>query len=39
MDNEALLSRLDNVGKFKEDVMKSYIKVHEEAYIDPYGQI
>ena len=32
MDNEALLSRLDNVGKFKEDVLKSYIKVHENLY-------
>ena len=34
MENEAILSQLDNIDKFKEDVLKSYIKVNEEAYLD-----
>ncbi|MGH6818774.1 MAG: phage infection protein [Methylovirgula sp.] len=33
-DNEALLSRMDNLSKFKEDILKSYIKVHEQLYDD-----
>lgn len=34
MENEALLSRLSNVGKFKEDILKSYLKVNEPLYVD-----
>lgn len=34
MENEAVLSRLDNVDKFKEDVFKSYLKVHQDAYLE-----
>ena len=28
-DNEALLSRMNNLGQFKEDILMSYLKVHE----------
>lgn len=31
-DNEALLSRMNNPAKFKEDVLKSYIGVHNALY-------
>lgn len=34
MENEPILSQLDNLDKFKEDVLKSYIKVNEDAYLD-----
>jgi len=34
MENETILSQLDNIDKFKEDVLKSYIKVNEDAYLD-----
>ena len=34
MENESILSQLDNIDKFREDVIKSYLKVHESAYID-----
>jgi len=33
-DNEPLLSRLTNLKKFKEDILKSYIKVNEGLYTD-----
>jgi hypothetical protein len=33
-DNEALLSRMNNLPKFKEDVLKSYLKVHHGLYAD-----
>ena len=33
-DNETLLSRMNNVAKFKEDVLKSYLKVHYSLYLD-----
>lgn len=33
-DNEALLSRMSNLGKFKEDVLKSYLKTHHSLYLD-----
>ena len=33
-DNEGLLSRLNNVPKFREDVLKSYLKVHYGLYQD-----
>jgi hypothetical protein len=33
-DNEPLLSRMDNSEKFKEDVLKSYLKVHQDLYDD-----
>ncbi len=33
-DNEALLSRLNNLAKFKEDILKSYLKVHHSLYLD-----
>ena len=32
-DNEALLSRMNNLAKFKEDVLKSYLKVHHSPYL------
>ena len=32
MDNEALLSCMNNIQKFKQDVFKSYIKVNEGLY-------
>jgi hypothetical protein len=33
-DNEALLSRMNNLAKFKEDILKSYLKVHHSLYLD-----
>jgi len=33
-DNEALLSRMNNLGKFKEDVLKSYLKAHHGLYLN-----
>ena len=33
-DNEALLSRMDNLAKFKEDVLKSYLKTYHIFYLD-----
>lgn len=33
-NNEAVLSRMSNPKKFKEDVLKSYLKVHQELYAD-----
>jgi hypothetical protein len=35
MENEALLSRLSNLGKFKEDILKSYLK----ARLIPLSQV
>lgn len=32
VDDEAVLSRLENPKKFREDVIKSYLKTHEELY-------
>lgn len=32
--NEPLLSRMDNVGQFKEDVLKSYFKANEPLYLE-----
>ena len=34
MDNMHLLPHLSNIDRFKEDVLKSYIKVHEESYVE-----
>ena len=34
VDDEAILSRLGNPEKFREDVIKSYLKTHEELYDD-----
>ena len=33
-DNEAILSRMNNVAKFKEDVLKSYLKANYNLYLD-----
>ena len=33
-DNEALLSRMNNLDKFKEDILKSYLKVNHSVYLD-----
>ena len=33
-ENETLLSRMNNLPKFREDVLKSYLKVHQERYED-----
>ena len=33
-DNQAILSRLNNPELFRQDVIKSYLKVHEELYND-----
>ncbi len=32
--NEPLLSRMDNLEQFKEDVLKSYLKANESLYLD-----
>ena len=32
--NETLLSRMNNLPKFREDVLKSYLKVHQDHYED-----
>lgn len=42
MDNMTLVTHLDNVDKFKEDVLKSYIKTNESAYsnlLDTYEKV
>lgn len=33
-DEEALLSRMDNPGRLRQDVLISYIKTHEKLYLD-----
>ena len=33
-DNEAILSRMNNVPNFREDVLKSYLKVNESLYLE-----
>ena len=33
-DNEALLSKMNNLAKFKEDVLKSYLKANHNLYLD-----
>lgn len=33
-DNEPLLSRMNNLAKFKEDVLKSYLKIHHTLYLE-----
>jgi len=33
-DNEALLSKMNNLAKFKEDVLKSYLKANHSLYLD-----
>ena len=33
-DNEALLSRMNNLQKFKEDVLKSYLKALDDLYLE-----
>jgi hypothetical protein len=33
-DNAAILSRLDNIEAFRQDVFMSYIKANEDAYLD-----
>lgn len=38
-DNEPILSRLDNVEAFRQDVFKSYIKANEDAFLDLMGKI
>lgn len=37
--NEAILSRLDNVEAFRQDVFKSYIKANEGAFLDLIAKI
>jgi ABC-type lipoprotein export system ATPase subunit len=32
-ENEPLLSRMNNLEKFKEDILKSYLKVHHDLYL------
>lgn len=42
MDNMFILSNLNNVEKFKEDVIKSYLKVNQDAYLtllDRYEEV
>jgi hypothetical protein len=42
MNNMQLLPLLENIDKFKEDVLKSYIKVNEGSYqhlLDTYEQV
>jgi len=34
MVNEALLSRMNNIPKFKQDILKSYLKSNEQLYLD-----
>jgi hypothetical protein len=34
LEHEALLSQLSNINKFKEDIWKSYIKVHQGQYLE-----
>ena len=36
--DEALLSRLDNPEELREDVLKSYLKVHEELYVEWFNR-
>ena len=38
LDNEALLSRLNNPDQLKQDVLKSYLKAHEALYVDWMGK-
>ena len=38
-ENEPILSKLDNVEAFRQDVFKSYIKANEEAYNDLMSKI
>jgi hypothetical protein len=33
-ENEILLSRMNNLPKFREDVLKSYLKIHQDRYED-----
>lgn len=33
-DNEAILSKMDNVEAFRQDVLRSYIKANEQSYVD-----
>jgi ABC-type lipoprotein export system ATPase subunit len=33
LDHEAYLSQLSNIAKFKEDILKSYLKVHYDLYL------
>jgi hypothetical protein len=33
-ENEPLLSRMNNLEKFKEDILKSYLKVHYDLYLE-----
>ena len=37
-DNEPLLSRMNNLAKFKEDVLKSYLKAHYNLYLELMGE-
>ena len=42
MENMSLLPHLSNIDKFKEDVLKSYIKTHEGTYemlLDTYEDV
>lgn len=34
LEHEALLSQLTNIDKFRENIWKSYIKAHEDLYLD-----
>jgi hypothetical protein len=33
-DNEPLLSRMNNLPKLKEDILKSYLKIHQNLYLE-----
>jgi hypothetical protein len=33
-ENEPILSRMNNLEKFREDILKSYLKVHYESYLE-----
>jgi hypothetical protein len=33
-ENEPLLSKMNNLDKFKEDILKSYLKVHHKLYLE-----
>ena len=34
LDNEPVLAQLNNVAKFKQTLLKSYLKTHDDAYFD-----
>lgn len=38
LENEAYLSQLSNVAKFREDILSSYLRVHYDLYLDLVGK-